>query len=245
MKNTSAPHNRLKRSLGIIALSGVVFFFAGLLAPESVRAGGVPVIDVAAITQMIQQSIQMAQQLETMAQQVGLMKQQISAITGHYGLRAIGTQVNGWGATSWTDIASMVGQGVNPGDAAQVLAYKRAQAGYVAEHSALSVDLQTSNPRMNVAYRQSYSDAATGTALGESTFNQVNTYQSDIAVLKSKIDRTDNLKAAVDLNTAVSIRVAQLNGEILRMQAAQLRLQAGNQTQSSSGYAAQAEFFAQ
>ena len=139
----------------------------------------------------------------------------------------------------------MVGQGINPGDAAQVQAYKQAQAGYVNRIRSLSVNLQTSNPRMNVAYSQSYSDGITGTALGESTYNQVNAYLADIDTLKGKIDQTDNVKAAMDLNTAVSIRVAQLNGEILRMQAAQLRLQAGNQMQASNGYAAQAEFFAQ
>ena len=115
----------------------------------------------------------------------------------------------------------------------------------MARNPALSVDLQTSNPRMRNAYSQSYQDAATGTALGESTFNQVNSYLADIDNLKSRIDQTENLKSAVDLNTAVSVRVAQLNGEILRIQAAQLRLQAGTQTQNTNAYAAQAEFFAQ
>lgn len=234
----------LKRSLGIVILSGALFLAAGLLAPGRVRAE-LPVIDTAAITQMFQQYIQMTQQLETMVQQVALLKQQLTSVTGHYGMGAIGAPVNGWGASGWSDIANMVGQGVNPGDAAQVQAYKQAQAGYVAQNPALAVDLQTSNPRMNITYRQSYSDAVTGTALGEGTFNHVNAYLADIETLKGRIDQTENLKAAMDLNTAVAIRVAQLNGEILRIQAAQLRLQAGNQTQASNGYAAQAEFFTQ
>jgi type IV secretion system protein VirB5 len=255
MKTTFMPHEHratgltlrmiLKRSLGITAVSSAVFLSVGLLAPDSLRAGGLPVFDAAAITQMLQQSIQMAQQMETLMQQVGLLKQQLSSVTGHYGMGAIGAPVNGWGGTSWADISNMVGQGVNPGDAAQVQAYKRAQAVCVTQNPVLQVDLQTSNPRMNVAYSQTYSNGITGTALGESTYNQVNTYLADIDSLKSKIDQTDNLKAAMDLNTAVSIRVAQLNGEILRMQAAQLRLQAANQVQASNGYAAQAEFFAQ
>jgi len=234
----------LKHTLGILVVSGAFFLSAMLLAPERVRAE-LPVVDTAAIGQMIQQSVQMAQQLETLMQQVGFLKQQISAVTGHYGMGGVGAPVNGWGATSWADISNMVGQGVNPGDAAQVQAYKRAQVVCMTQNPVLQVDLQTSNPRMNVAYSQSYSNGITGTALGESTYNQVNTYLADIDQLKGKIDQTDNLKAAMDLNTAVSIRVAQLNGEILRMQAAQLRLQAANQMQSSNGYAAQAEFFAQ
>lgn len=255
MKNMSAPHDGpdrdkplstwFKRSLDIAALSAALFVSVELLAPGSLRAGGIPVFDAAAITQMLQQSMQMVQQLETMAQQVTLLKQQISSVTGHYGMGSIGGPVNSWGTTSWADIANMVGRGVNPGDAAQVQAYKQAQAGFVADHPALSAGLETSNPRMSVAYRQSYTDAVTGTSLGESTFNHVNAYLADIDTLKGRIDQTDNLKAAMDLNTAVSIRVAQLNGEILRMQAAQLRMQAGNQTQASNGYAAQAEFFAQ
>jgi hypothetical protein len=233
------------KRLGGILLSGIALWAAiDIVSPSQVRAE-LPVIDTAAIAQMLQQSTQMAQQLATLVQQVFFLKQQVSAVTGNYGMGNLGGNVNSWGQTSWSDIAGMVAQGINPGDAAQVTAYKQAQAGYATQFPALSPALQTTNPRMAAAYNESYSDAMTGTALGESTFNQVNGYLMDIALLKSEIEQTKNIKSAMDLNTAVNVRVAQMNGELLRTQAAQLRIEAANQTQAANGAAAQAEFFAQ
>jgi hypothetical protein len=254
MNHLSTPRNSipsqpslsvmLKRSLGVLMFSVTLWLSTEILAPSWAHAN-LPVIDVTAISQMLAQYVQTAKQLETMIEQVALLKQEISSMTGHYGMGNVGGSVNGWGGTTWADIADMVGQGINPGDAAQVRGYKEARARYTAQFPALANDLQTGNPRMNAAYNRSYSDARTGTALGESTFDQVDTYLADIETLKNRIDQTDNLKNAMDLNTAVTVRVAQLNGEILRIQSAQLRLQAANQTQTANGSAAEAEFFAQ
>ena len=238
------PYAFIKRSLAAIAFTLVLGLCTILIAPGWVQAN-LPVIDVAAITQMIEQSFQMANQLERLVEQVGLLKQQIQSVTGHYGMGAFGGGVNGWGATTWGDIANMVSQGINPGDAAQVQAYKQAQSRYVTQFPALPGDLQPTNPRMNATYNQSYADAMVGTALGEGTFNQINTTLANIQALKDQIDQTENVKSAMDLNAAINVQLAQLNSEMLRVQSAQLRLQASTKSESTNGAAAQAEFFAQ
>jgi len=239
-----SPFGFIKRSLAVVAFTLVLGLCTILIAPGWVQAN-LPVIDVTAITQMIEQSFQMADQLDKLVQQVGLLKQQIQSLTGNYGMGAVGGNVNGWGANTWTDIINMVGQGINPGDAAQVQAFKQAQAKYSSQFPALSNNLQPGNPRMNATYNQSYSDAMAGTALGESTFDQINATLLNIQTLKDQIDHTDNVKSAMDLNAAITVQLAQLNSEMLRVQSAQLKLQASTKSESTNGAAAQAEFFDQ
>ena len=199
----------------------------------------------AGFSQMIQQYTQMARQLAVLYDQVTLLQQQVQSLTGHYGHGSIGNPANGWGITSWANIADMVSRGLNPGDAAQVRAYQEARNRYQNQFPALSSGLQTSNPRMNAYYSRVYSDGIAGMSLGESTFNQTNNDLQDIQALKDRIDQTDNLKSAMDLNAAISVRVAAINAEMLRTQSAQLRLQAGGRNDDANAYAAQAEFFAQ
>jgi hypothetical protein len=172
------------------------------------------------------------------------LKQQVQTMTGHYGLGELGKPLNPWGGSSWADISDMVNHGVNPGDAAAVRAYQTARTRYQNQFPVLSGPLQTSNPRMNASYNQTYSDAMTGMGLGEANFNQINDTLADVQALKDQIEQTDNVKSALDLNSAISVRVAQINGEILRTQAAQLRLQAADKNNAASGNAAQTEFFA-
>jgi type IV secretion system protein VirB5 len=96
---------------------------------------------------------------------------------------------------------------------------------------------------MSAVYTSDYQSAMTGMSVGEETFNSVQMHLAELQTYKDRIEQTDNLKAAVDLNTAVNVKVAQLNAELLRMHAIQLHLQASGQNDMTSGQAAQAEFF--
>jgi hypothetical protein len=152
--------------------------------------------------------------------------------------------VNSWGSSSWNDIANMVNTGVNPGDATQVAAYKTARAQIVTEFPALDPALQTANPRMNAVYGTSYQAAVTGMSAGQGTFNGLQTHLTELQILKDKIEQTSNVKAAIDLNSAIAVKNAQINAEILRTAATQLYLQGNSQNSLTSAQAAQAEFFA-
>jgi hypothetical protein len=231
------------RAAGLILFTVVMVLLVELFAPAPSQAT-LPVIDLAAVSQMIQQTEQYAQNLERMTEQILLLKQQVQSLTGHYGMGSLGGPVNGWGTTSWQDIANMVNTGINPGDAAQVSAYKSARADVVSRFPPLDPSLQTTNPRMNAAMSNTYSSAITGMSSGEGTFNSLTTQLAELQILKNKIETTSTLKAAVDLNTAVAVKSAQINAEVLRTNAVQLYLQGNSQNTIASGQAAQAEFFA-
>ena len=79
---------------------------------------------------------------------------------------------------------------------------------------------------------------------GEGTFNSLNKDLTELQVLKDKIEQTTTVKAAIDLNTAVAVKNAQISAELLRTSAVALYLQGNSQNAVTSGQAAQAEFFA-
>jgi len=83
-----------------------------------------------------------------------------------------------------------------------------------------------------------------GIERGQGTFNAVAVPLADLQVYQNRIEKTDTVKAALDLNTAVGIKAAQINAELLRTNATQLYLQANAQNAVTSGQEAQAEFFA-
>lgn len=233
----------LERSAALAIFGALVIVYSELLGARWTEAS-LPVIDLAAVGQLVQQYEQQVQQLATLYQQVALMKDQIQSITGHYGMGTLTGHVNAWGTVSWQDIIDMVNSGVNPGDAAAVQAYTQARAQYAQSYPALSPALLPQNPRVSAIYSGDYQSAMAGLGMGDQTFNSVQGHLADLQVYKDKINQTDNLKAAVDLNTAVSVKVAQLSAELLRVNAMQLHLQASHQNDVTSGQAAQTEFFA-
>jgi hypothetical protein len=79
---------------------------------------------------------------------------------------------------------------------------------------------------------------------GQGTFNGLQTHLTELQILKDKIEQTSNVKAAIDLNSAIAVKNAQINAEILRTAATQLYLQGNSQNSLTSAQAAQAEFFA-
>jgi len=185
----------------------------------------------------------LVKQVEMMVQEIGLLQDQIKNMTGHYGHgAAVGTMDDSLG-NSWSDIANMVNQGINPGDATQVKQYKDSLHAYATKFPALDPSLQTANPRINADYASSYRNAIAGLGFADSSVGQVDSYLGDLSVLRDRVDQTDNLKSAIDLNTAVNVKIAQLNAQMAKLQAAQLALQANGQNIENNDYAAQSEFF--
>jgi len=234
----------LNRIAGLVMFALVLMLLAEIFASSSSQATGIPVVDVSAISQLVTQTAQYAQNLERMAEQIVLLKQQVQSLTGHYGMGSLGSPVNAWGSSSWDDIVNMVNTGVNPGDAAQVAAYKTARVQNQNEFPALDPSLQSTNPRMIAAYKTSYQAGISGMSAGQGTFNSLTAHLTELQVLKDKIEQTPTVKAAIDLNTAVAVKNAQINAEILRTDAMALYIQGNSQNSQTNGQAAQAEFFA-
>ena len=97
---------------------------------------------------------------------------------------------------------------------------------------------------MQAVWSGTYQAAITGLSAGQGTFNAATVPLADLQTYQNRIEHTDTVKAALDLNTAVGIKSAQINAELLRTNAMQLYLQANAQNAMASGQAAQADFFA-
>ena len=233
----------VNRAAGLLAFSLVAVVLVEVFTPSASQAT-LPVIDTAAVAQLVQQTAVYAQQLATMANQVLLLKQQVQSLTGHYGMGLLVGSVNGWSNTTWSDILGMVNSGVNPGDAAQVAAYKAAHSHFAGVYPALDSSLTPVIPRMQATYQANYQTALAGLSAGHSTFDSVNSHLTELQALKNQIERTPTVKAAIDLNTTVAVKNAQISAELLRANAEAVYLQANGQTSQTNSQAAQAEFFA-
>ena len=233
----------LQRAAGLTVFALVMVRLAEVFTPSASQAT-LPVLDYAAVSQMLVQAEQFAQHLSMMAQQIVLLKQQVQSLSGHYGIGNLSGPINGWGTSSWGDIVGMVNTGVNPGDAAQVQAYKAARAQYAGQYPPIDPNLAASSPRMQAVFGGTYQAALTGLSAGQGTFNAASAPLTDLQTYQNQIEKTTTVKAALDLNTAVGIKSAQISAELLRTNALQLYLQANAQNTVTSGQAAQAEFFA-
>ena len=241
----SGPRGRvlLQRAAGLVFFMLTLVAAVELFTPSASQAT-LPVLDYAAVSQMIVQTEQFTQHLSMMVQQIAILKQQVQSLSGHYGIGNLSGPINGWGTTSWDDIVGMVNTGVNPGDAAQMQAYKSARAQAITQYPPLDPNLAASNPRMQALWSGTYKAAITGLSTGQGTFNATALPLADLQTYQNRIEHTETVKAALDLNTAVGIKSAQINAELLRTQAEQLYLQANAQSAMTSGQAAQADFFA-
>jgi hypothetical protein len=233
----------LDRAAGLAIFALVVLILTELFSPSDSQAT-LPVLDYAAVSQMLVQTEQFTQHLTMMAQQIAILKEQVQSLSGHSGIGNLSGPINGWGTSSWSDIVGMVSTGVNPGDAAQVQAYKSARAQVSNQYPPIDPTLAASSPRMQAVWSGTYQAAITGLSAGQGTFNAAAVPLADLQTYQNRIVHTDTVKAALDLNTAVGIKSAQINAELLRTNAMQLYLQANAQNAMASGQAAQSDFFA-
>lgn len=233
----------LDRAAGLAIFALVVVILTELFSPSDSQAT-LPVLDYAAVSQMLVQAEQFTQHLSMMAQQISMLKAQVQSLSGHYGIGNLSGPINGWGTSSWGDIVGMVNTGVNPGDAAQVQAYKSSRAQVSGQYPPLDPNLAASSPRMQAVWSGTYQAAITGLSAGQGTFNATTVPLAELQTYQNRIEHTDTVKAALDLNTAVGIKSAQINAELLRTNAMQLYLQANAQNAMANGQAAQADFFA-
>jgi len=239
----SRPNKNFPKKAMQVAVLSVLASGLGIGSNPQATHANLPVIDLGAIAQSVKNYNQLVDQYQTMLQQVSLLQDQIKSATGHYGQGASIGAVDEWKNTSWDDIADMVNNGVNPGDGEQVRNFKAAREKYKTQFPMPDASVQTGDPRMKRLYDANYAEAIGGLGIADASLHEVGKNEADLEALRKRIDVTDNLKSAIDLNTAVNIKAAQINAQIARIQALQLHLQAASQNSENSSTAAQAEFF--
>lgn len=202
---------------------------ATALAPQTVRANGVPVFDASTFGQAVKQIVEMGKQLLEMQKQTGKLEDIIADLTGSRDMsdllnspadgaarRYADTDLSGF-----IDLAAGAG-GLSPNAGDLATAAKAIISTYGLRPGAEMI------PSAPTGARARSIDLAQGTTLaamtvGESAFNGSSKRLAKIEGLIGAIDGTPDLKASVDLNTRMQGQVALLLNEMLTVQALHLR----------------------
>lgn len=181
----------------------------------------------------LRESIQRYQQ---MVQQARQLQFQYQAITGNYGIGALG-QGAAFSAQSivpgsWQDVVRLQ----QSGEYGAKMDYYEGLMKSV-EPSVLAGD----QSRGAGAYKLSYDDTRAAFAMADATYDSVDVHRQNIEQLMQRIDTTQNIKEAEDLNNRLLSENALLQVSLARLSAVQGNLSASAQNERLQSYATRAE----
>ena len=207
-----------------------------LMAAMGKASAQFAVIDIANMEQNIQQYMQMAEQLTQLKAQLEQLKSQYQAVTGSYG---IGGMLQGETVAaerivpgSWQDVVRLQQAGQ----------YKTKMDYY--EGLMKAVDpalLQAAESRDSGAYKLSYDNTRAAFAVTDATYDAVEMHRRNIEALIQRIDGTQNVKEAADLNNRLISENAMLQIAIARLAAVQGNLSASAQNDRLQSHATRTE----
>ena len=195
-----------------------------------------PVIDVSNLQQNVRQYVQMVEQVNQLKAQLEQLKNQYQAVTGNYGVGglvqgdtfAAGSVVPG----SWQEVVRLQQAGI----------YKTKMDYY--ESLMKSVDpvlFENDTSRNAGAYQLSYDNTRAAFAVTDATYDSVETHRRNIEQLMQRIDSTQNVKEAADLNNRLISENAMLQIAIARLSAVQSNLSASAENDRVQTQAARTE----
>lgn len=182
------------------------------------------VIDASNLQQSMQQYVQMVEQVNQLKAQLSQLKDQYRAITGSYGIGgllqeetfAAGSIVPG----SWQEVVRLQQTGK----------YKAKMDHYEGLMKAVDPALFEKNATRSAgAYKLSYDNTRAAFAVTDATYESVETHRRNIEQLVRRIDSTQNVKEAADLNNRLVSENAMLQIAIARLAAVQGNLNASAQ----------------
>ena len=194
--------------------------FTSLLALNPCAAQ-MPVFDLAALRQAVQQYQQMVEQLNQLKAQYEQMKRQYEAITGSYGVGAILQEVTIAAQAvvpgSWQDIVRLQQSG----------AFKNKLDYFEAVMKAIDpVLLENARSRGTQAYKLTYDNTRAAFAVTDTMYESIDVHRRNIEQLMRRIDTSQNLKEATDLGNRLIAENAMLQIATARLTAVQNNLQA-------------------
>lgn len=212
--------------------------FVALLAWSApASAGGVPVIDVAAIAQMVAQFEEMqrayeqrveqitalADQLETMRAELETAQSQLASLTGARGisgiLNAAEDQLSRETVADFRSLVDAAGAGAEFLEAAGALGPRVERLRETYDLASFAALLESEKPR-DRAISEHLGVGFAAVAAAEDGFERANAAMDRVDALIAGIDGNADLKASLDYNTRVQAEVAVLLVELLRVQSA-------------------------
>ena len=194
------------------------------------------VIDVSNLQQNIQQYMQMVEQVNQLKAQLEQLKDQYRAITGSYGVGGLLQEETFAAASivpgSWQEVVRLQQAGK----------YKSKLDFY--ESLMKTVDpvlFEKNTTRSAGAYKLSYDNTRAAFAVTDATYESVETHRRNIEQLVRRIDSTQNIKEAADLNNRLISENAMLQIAIARLAAVQGNLSASAQNDRVQSQATRTE----
>ena len=194
------------------------------------------VIDVSNLQQNMQQYVQMVEQVSQLKAQLAQLKDQYRAVTGSYGIGSLlqeetltaGSIVPG----SWQEVVRLQQAGK----------YKIKMDYYEGLMKAVDPALLEKNTTRSAgAYKLSYDNTRAAFAVTDATYESVETHRRNIEQLVRRIDSTQNIKEAADLNNRLISENAMLQIAIARLAAVQGNLNASAQNDRLQSQATRTE----
>lgn len=197
----------------------------GLLAmTNSALAQGIPTYDASTVIQLQQQYQQ--------------MKQQYEALTGNGGFNALGYNDAVAAAAivpgSWQDVVANQAKGV----------YGARQQHYEQSIQTLPPEGFTDpNGQDAVSYRMSTDAVRSSLAGGDQLYGAVQTHLNNITALGHRVDATDSLKEAQDLQNRIATETAMMQTAAAKLNALTLNLQANMVNAQNQAVSANKKFY--
>lgn len=184
-------------------------FFLGVLLAGAVQApvnaSGIPTFDAANIIQMIEQMNQLIAQYDALREQIDNQNKQIESITGGRNMAgAVGTDDYNNIPTNWEETLNQMNGGDLSSKTNEIL------------ETMNGIDTDAFN-ELDEEYQEVYGKKAGKTASYQAaqgkSYNDAAARFEKIKELIQKIDETDDIKAAIDLNSRISAEMVMLENE--------------------------------
>jgi type IV secretion system protein VirB5 len=196
----------------------------------SAAATGIPVIDIANLAQDIQQFTQLAAQLVRLEQQLAQAQQQYQSITGSRSMGGLFNspleqQMRQYAPGTWQQSLSVLQQGGNPGNAADVAraAQSFAQTQGITQTGAQVFPSRSGSNADATAYTSSTNATAAAAGLSQAAYNQTQARMQRVQQYLTQLNSTQDLKAAIDLNGRLLAEVNEALTQMIQLQAAQMQ----------------------
>jgi type IV secretion system protein VirB5 len=211
-------------------LASIALAIATLTAMPPAKAQ-IPVIDAAAILQLISQ-------LEELQRHYEMLVKQYKAITGDYGIGSaiVDIEFIDQVPATWLEVVANQKSGK----------YGALQEKYEQVVRTVDADLLSDTVdggRTKRAYQMTQREVKSAFSMAEVIFESLDKRTRNLMALQAQIDTTPNIKAAMDLNSRIQVENSYILADIARMSGMQNRLQGNLVNYNTQGTARHAEFF--
>jgi type IV secretion system protein VirB5 len=211
-------------------LASIALAIATLTAMPPAKAQ-IPVIDAAAILQLISQ-------LEELQRHYEMLVKQYKAITGDYGIGSaiVDIEFIDQVPATWLEVVANQKSGK----------YGALQEKYEQVVRTVDADLLSDTVdggRTKRAYQMTQREVKSAFSMAEVIFESLDKRTRNLMALQAQIDTTPNIKAAMDLNSRIQVENSYILADIARLSGMQNRLQGNLVNYNTQGTARHAEFF--